>query len=75
MIWDVLGQKGYKGIKRVRFKAPRERSSCTTSPLGNSGEPSGLLDPTPGRGDQLDSLVVVGNKLDPADSRRQAQRH
>src|SRR5439155_1175148 len=74
MIWDVLGQKGYKGIQESSFQGAKGALLMydvtrleTAESLQNYWIPHLLVvtNPIP--------LVVVGNKVDLADSRRQAQ--
>src|SRR5437660_1164137 len=74
MIWDVLGQKGYKGIQESSFQGAKGGLLMydvtrpeTAESLPNYWIPHLLVvtNPIP--------LVVVGNKVDLADSRRQAQ--
>jgi len=74
MIWDVLGQKGYKGIQESSFQGAKGALLMydvtrleTAESLQNYWIPHLLVvtNPIP--------LIVVGNKVDLADSRRQAQ--
>jgi small GTP-binding protein len=74
MIWDVLGQKGYKGIQESSFQGAKGAllvydvtRTETAESLQEYWIPhlTSVTDPIP--------IVVVGNKIDLANFRREAQ--
>jgi small GTP-binding protein len=74
MIWDVLGQKGYKGIQESSFQGAK--GALLMYDVTRSETADSLRDywiPHLVAVTNSIPLVVVGNKLDLADSRRQAQ--
>src|SRR6267378_572487 len=74
MIWDVLGQKGYKGIQESSFQGAK--GALLMYDVTRSETAESLQDywiPHLVAVTNSIPLVVVGNKLDLADSRRQGR--
>ncbi len=74
MIWDVLGQKGYKGIQESSFQGAKGALlvyDVTRSETAESLQEYWI----PHLGSVADGIpiVVVGNKVDLANTRREAQ--